>query len=509
MSRVCGLLCRTASVALLFACFLTSTVAAQKASAHSSVEQRLKSAPIDFSETEAATKQKPLFTKFKRVPTMSYPEALVVADVDGNGYGDIVTAIQEYGDAKGLVTVNLGSFESFTNSAVYSSGGNWASSVAVADLNNDGKLDIVVTNYACSPCEQSTVGVLLGNGDGTFQPVVTYNVNAEQALGVVVGDLNNDGKPDLMVAAFYGISVLLGNGDGTFQSAVVTPFGIGFTSIVAGDVNGDHNLDVVASGQYGLAVFLGKGDGTFQTPVDYSSGAASGGWAQSVVLGDLNRDGSLDIAAANYPDGTVGVLLNKGDGTFAPAELFDTGASLSWSLAIGDVTGDLKPDLVVANQSGSFSVLTGNGDGTFQSPLVFVDAYGGDNSVAIYDINKDRTPDVVLSDGGGWASTFANHAPKSTTSTTLTSSPNPATIGQAVTFTATVSSAVGSPPDGEIVTFKSAGTVLGTAPLHAGTASITVVSLAKGHHYVNGRYPGDSDYLLPSKSPGLLQVITP
>jgi len=512
MNRVFSFLCPKASVALLISFFITSNMAAQEQTDYSAAHESQASARSAVSEPNEGAVAPTVAPTLFRNPILaligSAPEALTVADLDKNGYLDLVTALQNANGSDGQVSVALGGpFSVFDLPVYYDSGGKWASSVAVADVNNDGKPDIVVANYGCSPenCVETTVGVLLGNGDGTFQPAVTYNLNASLPLGVVVGDLNNDGKPDIIVAAFQGIIVLLGNGDGTFQSAVSYPAGQGFQAIAAGDLNGDHNIDIVTYSSAGLVVFLGKGDGTFQAPAFYASGVKSGGWSPAVAIGDLNGDGSLDIAAANYPDGTVGVLLNHGDGTFAPAVLYGTGAANAWSLAIDDVTGDLKPDLAVVNFSGSVSVLAGNGDGTFQSPLMFSENYsGGNNSIVIADINKD-----VVSDGEAYADIFLNLAPTIVTTTTLVSSPNPARIGQAVKFRATVSSSAGPPPNGELVTFRLGTTVLGTAPLRAGTASLIVDSLPEGKHKIVARYPGDSDFLVPSNSPALIQVIRP
>src|SRR5208282_3578238 len=198
-------------------------------------------------------------------------------------------------------------------------------SVAVADVNDDGKPDVVVTNG------DGTLSVLLGNGDGSFQPPVTYNPGLQEPTGVAVADLNGDGKQDLAVPNGYSkVSVLLGNGDGTFQA-----------------------------------------------PVSYGTG---GNGPYAVAIGDVNGDGNPDLAVATSCggacDGTVAVLLGNGDGTFQPAVLYDTGVYLApAAVAIADVNGDGIPDLVAADfygvPTGNISVLQGNGDGTFQSPLIY------------------------------------------------------------------------------------------------------------------------------------------
>jgi len=286
-------------------------------------------------------------------------ESVTIADVNGDGKPDLIVANQgcvSCGD--GSVSVLLGNGDgTFQPGVAYDSGGIFTNFVAVADVNGDGKPDLIAVNdygeCASGNCD-GTVAVLLGNGDGTFQPAVEYDVPAENPDSVAVADLRGDGKLDLVVGIWNeGVAVLLGNGDGTFQPAVLTG-GIGqVASVAIADVDHDGKLDLVLAGAGSLggqvSILLGNGDGTFQSAVAYASGVSQGGWASSVAVADLNGDGKLDIVVTEYAESDVGVLLGNGDGTFKPATLFGTGASNAWSVAIADVNGDGNPDVLVAN----------------------------------------------------------------------------------------------------------------------------------------------------------------
>jgi hypothetical protein len=206
-----------------------------------------------------------------------------------------------------------------------------------------------------------------------------------------------------------------------------------FYSRAGGDVNGPGPPDVVASGAGGSGgpsrgiarVLLGNGDGTFQiSPTPYDSGVSAGGWANSVALGDLNGDGALDLAIANYPDSTTGVLLGNGDGTFGSTVLYDSGSRLAWVNTIADVNGDSKRDLIVANAAGAVGVLVGNGDGTFQPPQTY--AIPGDAlSVVAADVNRDGRPDLAVAVGNTLTAVLLNSSPCSSTAPIVTVAASP------------------------------------------------------------------------------------
>ncbi len=339
--------------------------------------------------------------------------SIAVADVNGDGHPDLLVA-NSCGSGGacsdgGSVGVLLGNGDGTFQAAVnYKSGDHplEAYSVTVADVNGDGHPDLIVSNKCpTSPdCVNGTVAVLLGNGDGTFQAAVSYNPGGE-AFSAAVADVNGDGKPDLLVANGVGVSVLLGNGDGTFQAAVMYGSGgDGASSVAVADVNGDSHPDLLVANGVTVGVLLGNGDGTFRTPVIYSTGGTCVS-PVSIAVADVNGDGHPDLLVANTaalcsnPSG-VGVLLGNGDGTFQTVVNYDSGGvEGAIALAVADVNGDGKLDLLLDNAADrGFGVLLGNGDGTFQVPHTMPISFSGDSSaqIAVADFNGDGKLDVAI-----------------------------------------------------------------------------------------------------------------
>jgi len=262
-------------------------------------------------------------------------------------------------------------------------------SVVVADFNNDGKDDVVVADLcadsvSCAPTGPSSVSMLLGNGDGTFRSHVDY-LTAVGSTSLAVGDFNNDGKKDVAVANICSdascvassVSILLGNGDGTFQPHVDYATGAGALAIAVGDLNGDGKPDVVTADYFEAAsVLLGNGDGTFQAHVDYPTSACNPIDActapEAIAIADFNGDHKPDLATANYYGGNVSILLGNGDGTLQP-HLDQAQLSNPSAIAAADLNGDGKIDIVVDdinnNIADAIAILFGNGDGTFQQKV--------------------------------------------------------------------------------------------------------------------------------------------
>jgi hypothetical protein len=454
---------------------------------------------------------------------------------------------------------------------LYASGGFVVTGVAVADVNHDGIPDLVVTNecVASDDCYAGSVSVLLGNGDGTFQPAVSYPSNAYSTLAVAVADVNHDGKPDIIlnsaapfadVNADAVISVLLGNGDGTFQPATLYDAGglgasgdLGGESVAVADLNGDGNPDIavanygsVPSGSGTVAILMGNGDGTFQPAVVYNSRF---GHVAGLAVADVNGDGILDLVVATD---TLVILLGKGDGTFydgngygyqlsppvvAPAVADVNGDGIldllaasngDWaisvllgtgggyfnliresfavneygigSLAVADLNGDGIPDLI-AGTAGDVATLYGHGDGTFESAVgYYVDGTGWAAIVA--DLNHDGKPDVVATNwvvgGEDAVAVLLNNRqgpPYTSTATTLTLSADPAHRKQTIAYTAKITSQSAGAATGTVTFHQTDGTQFTqafVASVVGNEATIGIYYPTKGNYTISAAYSGDA-----------------
>ncbi len=319
---------------------------------------------------------------------------------DFNGDGKLDLAVVNFGDWNIYVLLGNGdgTFQA-ARSVYFASGGGFPWYVVTADFNGDGKLDLAVSNYG-----DNSFSVLLGNGDGTFQPPRTLPIGTHPAL-VAVGDFNGDGKPDLAISSVGDntVSVLLGNGDGTFLAPQVTPVGLNPWYFAVGDFNGDGKLDLAVA-DYGcpldctsspsntVTVLLGNGNGTFLPGPSLTVGNGPAG----VAVGDFNGDGKPDLAVANLNDNTLSILLGNGDGTFQAPQTFAGVGTKPYFVAVGDFNRDGKPDLVITNHLGNtVTVLLGNGDGTFQPAQTFL--VDSDPVYAtVGDFNGDGVQDLAV-----------------------------------------------------------------------------------------------------------------
>ena len=280
-------------------------------------------------------------------PIAGGPVTLTLVDLNTDNHLDIVTA-----NRASSIFVLLGNGDgTFGAFATYPTD-TWSLFVAAGDFNLDGHPDIATANkYA------ATVSVLIGIGDGTLALPVNYSVRGDPGLAwsVAVGDLNSDGRPDLVAGTTRTVSIFLGNGDGTFAPQVeyfanyTYSGGAAPASVLIGDFNGDRQSDVAVVGASQVVIFLGLGDGTLQSPTGYSACSNSRyGTAQ-----DINADGNLDVVlACGAATSGVNVLLGWGDGTLDEATIYATSFS-TWSTAAADFDGDGYLDIAVAGSSDS------------------------------------------------------------------------------------------------------------------------------------------------------------
>ena len=525
----------------------------------------------------------------KSTSTMQY---VAVADFNGDGKLDIaVTDTQN-----GIVQIFTGNGDgTFTAAAGSSFATDTAASpnpvgIVTADFNGDGKPDLAIINNHGSPASSANVGILINNGMGSFNPVVTYPLSTV-ATELTAADVNADSKIDLVVPLYGGVcrpgsciapgsavAILLGNGNGTFRkgsdlalvngsSTYLNPY-----AAAVADVNGDGKVDLVVTIQdqknfdQGIVVAFGNGDGTFQTPTLLSSSSQNPQFAPPPLPGyvqivDLNKDGIPDLVYTNSHLSTVGVMYGAGKGAFySPVEF--AADRWAWGLAVVDINGDGAADVVASGNSIEFSGVAallndgGNkitlissanpstpGDSVTFSATVASDVKGVTNvpsgTVTFFD-GTNKLGSGTLSPSG--VATFAssaladgphaitaqysgdtNFVPTASTvldqsvgkadgvvSVALVSSANPSTPGQSITLTATVTDTVTGEtfvPTGK-VTFNNGTTALGSVTLSsAGVAAFPVSTLPAGTNSITAAYSGDANFAAKTSAP-VNQVVT-
>jgi hypothetical protein len=313
------------------------------------------------------------------------PPIVAIGDFNGDGIPDIVSA------PHGGIAVSLGNgdgtFAAPLIPKVDSADG--INAFGVGDFNGDGITDLLIDDE-----DTSKLTVLLGKGDGTFTvgQSMPYSTTS-----LAVADFNGDGKLDIALPG----NILLGNGDGTFTAAANPP-AIPSLQVVAADFNGDDKIDLALigftnAGDYTpFAILLGNGDGTFTAAPNQPQFVAS-----QLVAADFNGDGKIDLAALNPMGDSVTILLGNGDGTFAAPSTLPTDPNFrTLALAVGDFNGDGNPDVAVAVSSntpgggGKVSIFAGKGDGTFADGFDVALVAGSLTSLAAADLTGSGSSDL-------------------------------------------------------------------------------------------------------------------
>ncbi|MBN8248560.1 MAG: VCBS repeat-containing protein [Verrucomicrobia bacterium] len=401
----------------------------------------------------------PEFTPVRTLPAITNVWCAASGDFNGDGRPDLVAGSAHAGArATNLMVVLLNrDGETFAKPLPIAAGAP-VSSIAVGDLNADGQMDLAV----CSGSSEGCIAVLFGTGDGRFQPAVFYPSGGGRPKSMVIADMNHDGKPDLLTANLdfgRGIGLLLNLGDGSFSALQVYAPDLSCDTVVVADFNGDGHPDFATAAQStlghsesGLSVFLGSGDGRFakfrpEAPIQSTaismaaldlqgdgktdlllgtgtgvlvlSGLGTGEFQRlpaypgvlsthgGLVTSDFNGDGKADFATTGPAMTSAWIALGRGDGTFEEARVFDSGPRPS-ALVLADFSGDGRQDLAIANAvPGVITLLSGLGDGGFQDLRHDLTSIRG---VAAADLDADGTLDlavaasrsaVLLGAGGG------------------------------------------------------------------------------------------------------------
>ncbi|CAF2748592.1 unnamed protein product, partial [Rotaria sp. Silwood2] len=329
------------------------------------------------------------------------PASIAVGDFDNDGQTDIAVANFYAGSISIFLGYENGSFTSqMTYSTGYQSMPYW---ITVGDFNRDNRLDIASSNYG-----MNNVGILLGCGNGSFDPVTTfYTGDGSSPLFVEARDFNDDGILDIAVVN-YGTSdivVLFGFGDGSFLLGTAYRTGVGSASyaLAIGDFNNDSLIDIAVANEKSndISIFITYDREPYAGITSYSTGSKSQPY--SIAIGDLNNDGILDVVVANYGTHNVGILLGHSHGVFDTITTYSTGVgSAPYSVSVADFNKDNQLDIVVTNsETDNIAILLGYGNGTFVIGATYsTGARSRPCTVAVGDFNNDNIPDIAIANFG-------------------------------------------------------------------------------------------------------------
>jgi uncharacterized repeat protein (TIGR01451 family) len=380
------------------------------------------------------------FAPPKTYPVGTSASAVVVGDFNGDGKSDM--AVANFGSAN--VSILLGNGDGTYQPAVNFDAGLSPNSIAVGDFNGNGKLDLAVFQAGnTSNATAGAISILLGNGNGTFQAPKTTALTEFSSV-VAVADFNLDQKSDLAVssvdsstgAAVVTLSILLGKGDGTFQPAKQTPVpNPSGGALASADFNRDSKPDLAVVTSAGILILLGKDDGTFLQRATVA--VADGFTPNSVQTADLNLDGGPDLVVRSSQSGRgrcpgcppwtiqhLSSFFSNGDGSFQGEHMIATASSTSFSIfssgdsiaevAVGDFNGDGKVDVayrrIKSGSGASLEIVLGKGNGSFSSPVVMSDL--GPVLVA-ENLNADKLSDLIARGTANDIAVLLNTSPAS------------------------------------------------------------------------------------------------
>jgi hypothetical protein len=437
------------------------------------------------------------FTSKGTLPTQIEPVNVAVADFNGDGIPDI--AVGQRNNYGSDLSVFLGRGDgTFTGGFVSGVGGN---AIAVADFNGDGIPDIVTGNYS-EYGKGGALNLFLGKGNGSFAPPVSIG-GINGPISMAAADVNGDGRADLIACGGGYVWVFLGNGDGSFRLSDKLS-GVGFA---LADFNGDGILDLATNPfvefSSGVLVFLGNGDGTFtQTATSPLPGTEN---APLLATGDFNGDGIPDLFTGGAP------LLGDGHGNFIPTGSSPPVASFPISVAAGDFNNDGLSDLAIvdffgysadillsATQTGTAVLpnISPIGSGMHQVAASFPggSVYSSSVSANVSLTAQQLPPKIAL--------TASSASVKAGTPLTLTAKVTPgASLPRDVPKSVARTMETPPTPTGSI-TFLSGSLTLGSVKLNAqGTAALTTSTLATGTDSITAAYSGDSNYFSLTSSP--------